>query len=99
MRLAGDVDIPINPLPREVISAKGNMEKISVTIPINISMNPNVVENVYIGANCSLKEIAIYTTLFKEFRDVFSWSYWEILGIDPSIVKHEIRAYLDSKPI
>ena len=75
------------------------MENISITIPINISANPNVVENVYIGANCSPKEIAIYTTLFKEFRDVFSQSYEEMPGIDPSIVKHEIRTYLGAKPV
>ena len=72
MILAGDADIPINPLPRDEIFVEGNMEKISITIPINISVNPNVVENVYIGANCSLEEIAIYTALFKEFRNVFA---------------------------
>ena len=53
VRLAGDDDIPINPLPREGIFVEGNMEKISVSIPINIFVKPNVVENVYIGANCS----------------------------------------------
>ena len=72
VRLAGDVDIPINPLPREGIFAKGNMANISVTIPINISVNPNIVENVYIGEKCSLWEISIYTALFKEFRNVFA---------------------------
>ena len=71
MRLAGDVETPINPLPREGIFADGNMEKNFATIPINISANPNVVENVHIGANFSPEEIAIYTTLFKEFCDVF----------------------------
>ena len=90
MRLAGDADTPINPLPREGIFAEGNMENIYVTIPINISANPNVMENVYIGANCSSDEIDIYMTLFKEFRDLFSWSYEEMLGLDPSIVEHEI---------
>ena len=97
MRLAGDADIPINPLPREAIFAKGNMENISITILINISMNPNIVENVYIGANCSLEEISIYTALFKEFHDMFAWSYEEMSGIDPWIVEHEIRTYLDAK--
>ena len=90
MRLAGDVDIPINPLPREGIFAEGNMENIFVTIPINISANPNVVENVYIGANCSLEEISIYRALFNKFRDMFAWTYEEIPSIDPSIVEHEI---------
>ena len=87
MRLVGDVDTPINPLPREGIFAKGNMEKISATIPFNISANPNIVENVHIAATYSLEEIAIYTTLFQEFRNVFSWSYEEMPGIDPSIVE------------
>jgi hypothetical protein len=41
----------------------------------------------------------IYTKLFKEFQDVFAWSYEEIPGIDPRIVKHEIRTYPDAKPI
>ena len=72
MRLAGDADTPIKPLPREGIFAEGNMENISTTIPINISANPNIVENLHIGTNCSPEEIAIYTTLFKEFHDVFS---------------------------
>ena len=81
MRLTDDVDIPINPLPREGMFAEGNMANISSTIPINISVNPDVVENIHIGANCSPKEIAIYTSLFKEFRGVFPWSYEDMLGI------------------
>ena len=90
MRLSADVDIPLNPWPREGVFAEGNMENISATIPINISVNPDVMENIYIGANCSPEEIAIYTALFKEFRDIFSWSYEEMLGIDPFIFQHEI---------
>ena len=72
MRLTDDVDVPINPLPREGIFTEGNMANISVTIPINISANPDVIENVHIDANCSPKEISIYTALFKEFRDMFA---------------------------
>ena len=51
MRLEDDVDTSINPLPRKGMFAEGNMENISTTIPINISVNPNVVENVHIGAS------------------------------------------------
>ena len=46
MRLSEGVDIPINPLPREGMFAEGNMENISTTIPINISVNPDVVEKI-----------------------------------------------------
>ena len=57
VRLSEDVDIPINPLPREGMFVEGNMANISATIPINISVNPDVVENIYIGANFSPEEI------------------------------------------
>ena len=97
MRLEDDVDLPINSLPREGIFSEGNMENISLTIPINISANPDVVENVHIGANCSPEDISIYTALFKKFCDVCAWSYIPI--IDPPIVGHKICTYLDSKPV
>ena len=49
--------------------------------------------------DCLPEEILIYTELFKEFWDVFAWSYEEMPGIDPRIVEHEIRTYPDAKPI
>ena len=55
-------------------------------------------ENVYIGANSSSEEIAIYTPLPKEFHDVFAWYYKEMPSIDLSIVEHEIRTYPNFKP-
>ena len=79
--------------------ANENMENVSPTIPINISRNPGRIENVYIGAECSHAEIQEYTELFKEFHDVFSWSYEEMPGIDPRIVEHEIKTYPNAKPI
>jgi hypothetical protein len=45
-------------------------------------------ENINLGANCTPKEVVSYTALFKEFHDVFAWSYEEMLGIDPSIIMH-----------
>ena len=77
----------------------GNMANISPTIPINISRNFGKVENVYIWADCSPNEIKEYTTLFKEFRDIFVWSYEDMPGINPHIVKHEIKTYPDAKPV
>ena len=75
------------------------MATIAETIPINISRTPGVVENVFVAADCSPEEIQIYTNLFKEFRDVFAWSYEEMPGIDPKIVEHEIITYPDAKPV
>jgi hypothetical protein len=73
------------------------METIVETLPINISRNPSVMENVFVREDYSPKEIQIYTDRFKEFCDVFAWFYEEMLGIDPKIVEHEITMYHDAK--
>jgi len=47
-------------------------------------------KTISIDTSMKLEEIKAFTTLFKELCDVFAWSYEEMLGIDPSIVVHEI---------
>lgn len=54
-----------NPLTMHDVYDEGNMDNIFETIPINIYSNPNIVENVFIGVDCTPKEIEIYTALFK----------------------------------
>jgi hypothetical protein len=88
--MAGDRPCPINILATHEIYAKRSMETIAETIPINISRNPGIVENVFVGVDFSPGEIQFYTDVFKEFRDAFSWSYKEIPDIDPQSVDHEI---------
>ena len=83
-----DRSCPINPLATHEVYAKGNMETIAEILPMNISRNPGIVENVFVGVDCSPEEIQIYTDLFKEFRDVFAWSYEAIPDIDPQSVNH-----------
>ena len=94
-----NIGIPMVPLSSFGQMADGNMVNLSLTIPINISCDPGKIENVYIGAGCSLDEIKEYTELFKEFRDILSWSYEKIPGIDPRIVEHEINTYPSVKPV
>jgi hypothetical protein len=53
------------PLDTHGIYDEGNMSSISPTITIDISRISSKVENVYIGVDCLLKEIMIYTELFK----------------------------------
>jgi hypothetical protein len=78
---------------------EGNLSNISPTIPLDISIKPGVVENVHIGASCSTDEVVTYKSLFQEFRDIFTWSYEEMSGIDPDIVVHEIKTYPGARPI
>lgn len=94
-----DAGMVSNPLAPAHIHAEGNMSVVSKTVPIDISKDPNVIENIFIGIECSLEEIQIYTDLFKEYRDVFAWSYEEMPSIDPSIVQHEIKTYENAKTV
>ena len=50
-------------------------------------------EHMHISASYYPKEIELYNTLFKEFCDIFSQSYEEMVGIDPHIAIHEIKTY------
>jgi hypothetical protein len=95
----GDKYFPINPLETHTVYVEGNMATIAETIPIDISKTPSIMENIFVGADCSPEEIQIYTDLFKEFCDVFSWSYEEMPGIDPRIVENEIMTYPNVKPV
>ena len=73
--------------------SKGNLCNITQINTIDISANPGTIEHVHVGQNYSAKESEAYKALFKEFHDIFSWSYEEMPGIYPSIVVHEIKTY------
>ena len=81
------------------MDSEWNLSNIEETIAINISTKPNVVENIHVGKSCSPVELEIYCALFREFKDVFAWSYEEMLGIDLRIIEHEIKMYPDVKPV
>ena len=44
--------------------SEGNMGNITQTMPIDISIQLGVIENVHIGVTCSPEEIKLYTHLF-----------------------------------
>lgn len=75
------------------------MANISQITIVNISKNPNVIENVVMGENCSPMAIKIYNNLFKEFHDVFALSYKKIPRVDPSILQHKIKTYENAKHV
>jgi hypothetical protein len=81
------------------VLCEGNLGNISPTIPLDISIKPEIVENVDIGSSCSLDEIQTYKALFQEFCDVFSWIYEEMPEANPDIVVHEMNTYLDAKSV
>ena len=81
------------------VNSERNLSNIEETTAINISTKTDVVENIHVGKSCSSLELEICTALFREFRDVFAWSYDEMPGIDSSIVEHEIKMYPYVKPV
>ena len=86
---------PETPILTHHVLSEGNLANITETRPIDISVKPGIVENVHIGVTSTPEEVTSHTALFKEFRDIFAWSYEEMPGIDPSIIVHEIKTYPD----
>ena len=38
-------------------------------------MKPDIIENINVGQNYSPTKLESYTTLIKEFRYIFTWTY------------------------
>ena len=68
----GKVDWFKKPISAPDAFEEGNMANISPTIKINISTNPEVVEEIMLGASCSSEEVASYKALFQEFCNIVS---------------------------
>jgi hypothetical protein len=63
------------------------MANISPTVKIDISIKLGIIEEIIIGDACSPEEITSYKSLLHEYRDIFAWSYTEMLSLDPSLVE------------
>jgi hypothetical protein len=83
---SGHIDWFKNPIPAPDSFEEGNMDNISPTIKIDISIKPGIVEEITIDVACSPKEITAYKALFQEYWDIFSCSYMEMPGLDPYII-------------
>ena len=57
---------------------------------INLSNDPNVELLISISFSLSLSGKAQLIPLLKEYRDVYSWQYEEMLGLDPDLVVHAL---------
>jgi hypothetical protein len=57
LTMTKDRSCPINPMATHTVYAKGNMETIAKTTPIDISKTPGIMDNVFIGADFSPEEM------------------------------------------
>ena len=89
---------PQSPILTRGVDSEGNLCNITKSMPMYISIKPGILQNIYIGQNSSPSEFQSYTNLFKEFQDVFSWTYEEIPGIHHYIVFHGKKPILMPSP-
>ena len=57
--------------------------------PVNLGTEKNPC-SINIGINFSDEEKIAFIRLYKEFKDVFSWTYDELKTFDTSIMHHDI---------
>ena len=69
--LSKNIGSPMVPLSSLGMMADGSMDNLSPTIPINISHDPSKVENVYIGADCSLMKSRSIPSYLKSYVTSF----------------------------
>jgi hypothetical protein len=75
--------------------------KIGSSCPIYKTINlgtPENPKNVNLGKTVSKKDRKTYLKLFKEYEDVFAWSYEELKTYDTHIIQHMIPLKSVIKP-
>jgi hypothetical protein len=86
--------------PREIFRGPKN-EKIGSSCPIYETINLGTSENPKNANLCkkvSKEDKKSYLKLFKEYQDVFSWSYRELKTYDTRIIQHTISLKSGIKP-
>jgi hypothetical protein len=64
----------------------------------SISVHHDSPKYINLGTSCTTEEIEQYTLMFKEFQDIFAWSYDDLKEYDKSIFQHVIPLKEGSKP-
>ena len=55
-------------------------------------------KNVNLGLGCSPQENVAFVKLFKEYKDIFAWTYEDLKTFDTSIMQHVIPLEKEAKP-
>jgi hypothetical protein len=66
-----------------------SLRKVQETRKINIGIDSSP-KHVNLGVDCTTDEVDQYVTLFKEYLDVFLWSYDDLKEYDKTIFQHII---------
>lgn len=55
-------------------------------------------KNVNLGSGCSPQEKVAFVKLFKEYKDVFAWTYEDLKTFDTSLMQHVIPLEKEARP-
>jgi hypothetical protein len=73
---------------KKTVNCKTNSSSLSYEkVNLGTSENPQCIN---LGLGCSRQEKAAFVKLFKEFKDVFAWTYEDLKTFDPNIIQHVI---------
>ena len=68
-------------------------------IEVNLGDGEEDEKMVKISKNISENEKGRLVALLKEYRDVFAWSYQEMLGLSPNFIVHKLKMDPNVKPM
>jgi hypothetical protein len=73
---------------RKSVNCKTNSSSLThEKVNLGTKDNPQCIN---LGLGCSEQENVAFIKLFKEFKDVFSWTYDDLKTFDPNIIQHII---------
>ena len=91
-------------LPHDILQAlnrenEGSKHNIEETEVINLANESENEKPVKIGVNFPKDMKPELTALLKEFKEIFAWSYQDMLGLDTEIVMHRILVKPECPPV
>jgi hypothetical protein len=81
---------------KKVTNCKTNSSTMQFEV-VNLG-NKQCATNINLGKNCSLDEKQAFIKLFKEYKDIFSWTYDDLKTYDTKIIQHIIPMKPQTKP-
>jgi hypothetical protein len=73
---------------RKLVNCKTNSSSLThEKVNLGTKDNPQCIN---LGMGCSGQEKSAFIKLFKEFKDVFAWTYDDLKTFDPNIIQHII---------
>jgi hypothetical protein len=75
-----------------------SIRKVQETRKVNFGIDSSP-KYVNLGVDCTTEEVDQYVALFKEYIDVFTWTYDDLKSYDKNIFQHIIPLREEAKPV